>query len=77
MLKKLLEYIVVRLVDHAHAITINEDISDTMISLTLTVAPQDLGKIIGREGKTARAMRTLLYAAAEAQGKKVSLEIIK
>lgn len=77
MLKKLLEFIVPKLVDAPDKVSITEEIADGVITVKLTVAQEDLGKVIGKEGKTARAIRTLVSAAAEKAGKKATLEIVK
>lgn len=77
MVKNLLEYIVKKLVDNVDAVVITEKTTDDSIALELRVASDDFGKVIGKEGKTARSMRTLLTVAAEKSGKKVSLEIVE
>lgn len=77
MLKKLLEALVVKLVDESGRIVITETESADQVALKLEVAPSDLGKVIGKEGKTARAIRTILSAVGAKSGKKVLLEIAK
>jgi uncharacterized protein len=74
-LKALVEYCARNLVDHPDGVHVDEDRSGHTTVLTLRVLPGDLGKVIGREGKTAHAMRTLLSAAASAQGERAILEI--
>ncbi len=77
MLKKLLEALVGKLVDEPGSVVITETEVADQVSLKLEVASSDLGKVIGKEGKTARAIRTILSAAGAKEGKKVALEIAK
>jgi len=73
--KPLIEYCARQLVDHPEGVHVDEhDVGETTV-LTLRVMPGDLGKVIGREGRTAQAMRLLLSAAASAQGRRATLEI--
>lgn len=74
-LRELIEYCARNLVDHPEGVHVDEHESGNTVVLTLRVQPGDLGKVIGREGKTAGAMRTLLAAAAEARGERAILEI--
>ncbi len=74
-MKEFVEYCARNLVDHPEGVHVDEHESGQTIVLTLRVAPGDLGKVIGREGKTANALRTLLAAAAAAQGQHAILEI--
>ena len=55
-------------------VTVTEE-SESTISLKLSVAPGDMGKVIGRQGKIAKAMRTLVKAASAKSGKKYNIEI--
>jgi predicted RNA-binding protein YlqC (UPF0109 family) len=74
-LKGFIEYCARNLVDHPDGVHVDEERNGSTTVLTLRVEPGDLGKVIGREGKTAHAMRTLLAAAAAAQGERAILEI--
>lgn len=74
-LRAFVEYCARNLVDHPDGVHVDEDRSGQTTVLTLRVQPGDLGKVIGREGKTAHAMRTLLTAAAAARGERAILEI--
>lgn len=74
-LRALVEYCARNLVDHPDGVHVDEHESGQTIVFTLRVQPGDLGKVIGREGKTAHAMRALLSAAAEARGERAILEI--
>lgn len=74
-MKSFIEYCARQLVDHPDGVHVDQrESGDTMV-LTLRVTPGDLGKVIGREGRTAQAMRALLAAAAEAKGIRATLEI--
>ena len=65
-MKELIHYIVTALVDHPEEVRVTETEQDDTIIIELTVAKGDLGKVIGKQGRTARAMRSLLSAAAVA-----------
>ena len=76
-MKELIEYIAKALVDKPDEVSVTEvDGSQTSV-LELKVAKEDLGKIIGKQGRTARAMRTLLSAASAKLKKRTVLEIIE
>ena len=77
MLKELIEFIAKSLVDHPEQVSIAEIEGEKTTILELTVAEDDLGKIIGRRGKTARAIRTVLSAAATKSNKRAVLEIME
>jgi predicted RNA-binding protein YlqC (UPF0109 family) len=73
--KALIEYCARQLVDNPEGVHVDEhDTGDTTV-LTLRVSPGDLGKVIGREGRTAQSLRSLLSASAAAQGRRATLEI--
>ena len=75
-MKELLLYIARSLVDHPEAVGVEEAGGGSEGSvLKLSVAKEDLGKIIGRQGRTARALRTLVNAASARQERRVVLEI--
>jgi predicted RNA-binding protein YlqC (UPF0109 family) len=65
------------LVDEPDAVEVNVVEEDRAIVLELTVAPDDLGKVIGKEGRTARAMRTLLSATSARMRKRAILDILE
>lgn len=77
MLKELVEYVVVRLVDAPDRVEITENTQGNTVTVRVCVAAEDLGKVIGKEGRTARSLRTLVYAAATKSGKRAVLEITK
>ena len=74
-MKTLIEYCARRLVDHPEGVHVDEHETGETSVFTLRVTPGDLGKVIGREGRTAQAMRLLLSASAAAQGRRATLEI--
>ena len=76
-LKSLVEYIARSLVDHPDLVDVNEIEGEKTTILELRVAEDDLGKIIGRHGRTAKAMRTVINAAATKEKKRAVLEILE
>jgi predicted RNA-binding protein YlqC (UPF0109 family) len=77
LLKELIEFIAKSLVDNPEQVFINQIEGEKTTILELSVAENDLGKIIGRRGRTAKAMRTVLSAAATNVNKRAVLEIIE
>lgn len=73
-MKELLEAIVKNLVDHPDKIQITEEEDNNVVTLTLRVSSEDMGKVIGKHGRIARAIRTVVKAAAH-DGKKIVVEI--
>jgi predicted RNA-binding protein YlqC (UPF0109 family) len=76
-MKDLIHYIASALVDHPDQVQVQETEQDDTIIIELTVAKEDLGKVIGKQGRTARAMRALLSAAAGKINKRSRLEIME
>jgi uncharacterized protein len=76
-LKEVIETIAKALVDSPDEVTVREIDGEATTVLELTVAPGDLGKVIGKQGRTARAMRTLLRAAGMKLKKRFVLEILE
>ena len=76
-MKELIEYIAKALVDNPDAVSITENEGNQTSILELKVAKEDLGKVIGKQGRTARAMRTILSAASAKVKKRMVLEIIE
>ncbi len=75
-MKDLIEYIARSLVDHPEQVKVTQVEGEQSVILELQVAPEDMGKVIGKEGRIANAMRTLLKVAAAKEGKRAVLEII-
>jgi hypothetical protein len=74
-LRDVVEVIARALVDHPDAVRVTEQERRGMTVLELNTAPGDLGKIIGRQGRTAAALRTLVAVTAERHGKRAQLDI--
>lgn len=74
-LKGLVEAIARALADNPDAVRVGESERRGMTVIELQVAPGDLGRVIGRQGRTAAAVRMLLATAAEAEGKRATLDI--
>lgn len=75
-MKELIEYIAKALVDHGDVVKVTEVEGERTSVIELSVAKEDIGKVIGKQGRTAIAMRTLLSAAGMKQRKRTILEII-
>ncbi|MCL5038111.1 MAG: KH domain-containing protein [Chloroflexi bacterium] len=75
-MKELLEYLAKALVDHPDEVKVSQVEGERSIILELRVDPEDMGKIIGKQGRIAQALRTLLKAASVKEGKRVMIEII-
>ena len=74
-MKELLLYIARSLVDHPDQVSVTELEGEETV-LELRVAPEDMGKVIGRQGRIARELRAVVKAVAQRQGKKVSVDIV-
>ena len=75
-MKSLVETIVKSLVDTPEEVVIGETAGESIVILEISVAPDDIGKVIGKEGRIANAIRTVVKAAAAKQRKKVTVEIV-
>ena len=75
-MKEFVEYIAKHLVDQPESVVIEEEAQDDRLILKLRVAQPDIGKVIGKKGRTAFALRTLVAAVGKKGGKKVSLEVL-
>ena len=76
-MKELIEFIVKALVDDPDSIDVTEVVGDKIIIYELRTAKTDIGKVIGKRGRTAGAIRTILNAVSARQGKRAVLEIIE
>ena len=74
-IKALIEYVAASLVDDVKSVKVTPATKENYVVMELTVDPADLGKVIGKNGQTARAIRTLVNAAASNAGEKVIFEI--
>ena len=75
-MKDILETIIKNLVDNKESVSINEIEGETSVVFEVKVADSDMGKVIGKQGKIANAIRTVMKAAAAKESKKVSVEFI-
>jgi len=77
MLKDLVEFLSKSLVDQPEKVSVSEVNKNSVTVYELRVAKEDIGKVIGKKGRTAQSLRTLLAAAGTKLGKRTSLEIIE
>jgi predicted RNA-binding protein YlqC (UPF0109 family) len=73
---ELLDYLARGLVDEPDAVRVEEAEEDDALVLRLHVAPDDVGKVIGRQGRIARSLRTLVRAGGAHEGRRIVLEIV-
>jgi len=76
-MKELIEYIAASLVDDPTQVEVTQERYGSQIVLKLRVAKEDMGRIIGKSGKVANALRVLLRVAAAQEGKRVTLDIVE
>jgi len=74
-IKALIEYVATSLVDEPRQVKVKEAAKENYIVMELSVSSDDLGKVIGKNGQTARAIRTIVNAAASKAGEKIIFEI--
>ena len=75
-MKEIVEIIARALVDHPEAVVVEEKDEDRMTVFELHVAQEDMGKVIGKQGRIAKAMRTVVKAAATRENQRATVEII-
>ncbi|NLO89593.1 MAG: KH domain-containing protein [Clostridia bacterium] len=76
-MKELVETLARALVDNPDQVVVNEVEGEKSVILELKVADEDMGKVIGKQGRIAKAIRTLVRAAAAREGKRVVVEILQ
>ena len=76
-MKELVEFIAKALVDHPEQVRVERTEDDRAITLELHVASEDMGKVIGKQGRIAKAIRTVVNAAAVNEKKRVMVEIVQ
>ena len=76
-MRELVEVLAQSLVDHPEEVTVQETEKDNEILLELKVAQEDMGKVIGKQGRIAKAIRSVVKAAASKEDKKVIVEIVQ
>ncbi len=75
-MKEIVEIIAKSLVDHPESVVVDEKTDESQSVLELHVAQEDMGKVIGKQGRIAKAIRTVAKAAATRENKKITVEII-
>ncbi len=75
-MKELVEFIAKSLVDDPSQVYVSEIEGENSVILELRVGPEDMGRVIGKGGRTVNAMRTLIRVLAAKQGKRVNLEVV-
>lgn len=75
-MKELLLYVATQLVDNPDAVTVTEREDGDNTVLELRVAPEDMGKVIGRQGRIAKEIRTIIKTVAQREGKHVTVDIV-
>lgn len=76
-MKEAVEKIIKALVDNADAVEVREEAGDKSTVISVRVAEGDMGRIIGREGRTIKAIRSILYGASQKHGKRFVLEVLE
>ena len=74
-MKELVEYVARSLVNHPEELEVTERHADDLVVLHVSVHPDDMGKVIGRQGRVAQAIRTLLKVAAARENRRAILQI--
>ena len=74
-MKELVKVIAMALVDHPEEVVVTETENDKTILVELKVAPEDMGKVIGKQGRIAKSIRTVMRAAATRNNEKIAVEI--
>jgi len=76
-MKDLIEYIAKSLVDHPEEVQVRESGGGSHVRIELSVSKDDMGRVIGKGGKVANSIRTLLRVAAEREGKQATLDVVE
>ena len=76
-MKEAVEKIITALVSHKEAVEVSEIASERSVVVKVRVAPDDMGKLIGREGRTIKAIRSLLFHAGQKNDKRFVLDIVE
>lgn len=76
-MKELIEYIAKSLVDHPEEVQVRESGGGSRVRIELSVTKDDMGRVIGKSGKVANAIRALLRVAAEREGKQATLDVME
>lgn len=76
-MKNVLEMLITSLVDDASSVVIEEAETNKTVSFTVKVAQSDMGKVIGKQGRVAKSIRTVMKSVAGKEGKRVNLEFVE
>ena len=76
-MKELLEFIAKSMVSDPNAVVVKETVNEDSVTLELHVGENDMGKVIGKQGRIAKAIRTVIKAAASHENKRVTVEIVE
>ena len=76
-MKDLIEYIAKSLVDHPEEVQVKQSGGGSRVRIELSVAKDDMGRVIGKGGKVANSIRTLVRVAAEREGKQATLDVVE
>ncbi len=76
-MKDVLETIIASLVDNKEQVSVEEVTTDRNIELRVKVAPEDMGKVIGKQGRVAKAIRTVIKSVAGKEGKRINVEFVE
>jgi predicted RNA-binding protein YlqC (UPF0109 family) len=76
-MKDLIEYIAKSLVDHPDDVQVHQSGGGSRVRIELSVSKDDMGRVIGKGGKVANSIRTLLRVAAEREGKQATLDVVE
>ncbi len=75
-MKQILELIITNLVNNKEEVSIEETITDNNINFKVKVSKDDMGKVIGKQGRVARSIRTVMKSVSAKEGKKVNIEFV-
>ena len=75
-MKEILETIILNMVDNKEAVTITEEANEKIVTFKVSVAEEDFGKVIGKQGRTAKAIRVVMKSVAGKEHKSVSVDFI-
>ncbi len=75
-MKEILELIITNLVDNKEEVSIEETVADNNIDYKVKVSKDDMGKVIGKQGRVARSIRTVMKSVSAKEGKKVNIEFV-
>jgi hypothetical protein len=75
-MKEILELIITNLVDNADEIKIEETVNENSVNYKVSVSKDDMGKVIGKQGRVAKSIRTVMKSVSAKEGKKVNIEFV-